>query len=1217
MKNFVLLVIVFIMAISMACCQKVDYTFDPNVSQLPYGVGYWDEDGFGNHRAVLTVDKPADYVVADIEWRRFDPDVNSKGLVVVGPTGSVKWSTFTMENKHGVVAFEAPKEGTYYVYYMPYNSSSAYSIEKTEYFPNNPTLTGVHIDLDKAPKAKVERIECRSETSKTHENYLYYPVDYDRDNFYSMYPMLITITPEELREYKNKHSKDDFTVFCEDRTNPIKMLHQIPYKWFKQGEIPKFKGTAQPNEIYTFQIGVFACYPIVDLKVTPSDFKGNTTIKAEDIHCINTGGIDYKGNPFTKKLKIAENDVQPLWFYVQMPKDAQGTYKGQVTISDGKQEKVCDITINIEGDSLPDGGVSESWRMSRISWLDSTKGIDEKVIPPFTPLKVAKNKVSLLNRSIEFSPYGFPTQVISNGINILQSPIEFTVFVKGKKEVLSLKSQKIIKSTEAQYIAEYISSNDKIELSNQITVDFDGVANFDVKVTALKDIDISDVQLFIPYNNKISKYAMGLGMRGGLAPDSWNYEWDNESAKFLWWVGDYDAGMQVKLEPRDHNYIIGAAFDKELLPKGWCNDFKGNVKVKAMSKSYNFTATGGEKNLKAGNSCQYDFRLLITPCKPFDENRYSYRIGGGAHANTQLIFHSQQGNAFINYPFVEHEYLKSLVEKVKDVDVKDEFVLSYPVNNLTTDRGSITLWVENENDWATQKFSTSLFWLYLYQDGKLQILQTGVPSNEKTLRAECFIGKEDSVIMSAKHHFIQPTSIPSGSWKIGEKHVITYAWDENSYKMYVDGEEVLNKGESVFLLKGAFQNIDILSSGGNYKGIRIDSDINLDTELKGGPNTILFDTFSQPLPNGTFAPEIGSPASIMGSIEIVDNYATSKDLGKKDLFTDVYYTSREVSNHLQEIWALRSLGDEIFSSKGFLYTAEGAKELTVQGGGYQWLYEQLQSGYIPAWHMKLQNGEHCAAISTKYDSRWLNFYVEGVDYLMKNIGIRGIYLDGIGYDRHTMKRVAKVMYNNRPDYSINYHCGNEYDYNERHASPLNTTMEHLPYVTSLWIGEMYDYNLGAPYWFTEITGIPFGLPGEELENAFSNCNPYRGMLYGISSGRNTMTAPGMYDFWDKWNIKDATVIGYWDRKPAVRLNNDMCLATVYKQKGKSLIAVASWGDKDQTVDIKVDYKALGLNPKNVKITTPYIRNYQMFGEYSSLNDITIPAGKGFIFEVKE
>ena len=50
------------------------------------------------------------------------------------------------------------------------------------------------------------------------------------------------------------------------------------------------------------------------------------------------------------------------------------------------------------------------------------------------------------------------------------------------------------------------------------------------------------------------------------------------------------------------------------------------------------------------------------------------------------------------------------------------------------------------------------------------------------------------------------------------------------------------------------------------------------------------------------------------------------------------------------------------------------------------LYEQLQSGYIPAWHMKLSNGEHCAAISTKYDSRWLNFYVEGVDYFMKEKG---------------------------------------------------------------------------------------------------------------------------------------------------------------------------------------------------------------------------------------
>ena len=35
----------------------------------------------------------------------------------------------------------------------------------------------------------------------------------------------------------------------------------------------------------------------------------------------------------------------------------------------------------------------------------------------------------------------------------------------------------------------------------------------------------------------------------------------------------------------------------------------------------------------------------------------------------------------------------------------------------------------------------------------------------------------------------------------------------------------------------------------------------------------------------------------------------------------------------------------------------------------------------------------------KFISRWNNYYVQGMDWLMKNTGIDGLYLDGIGYDR--------------------------------------------------------------------------------------------------------------------------------------------------------------------------------------------------------------------------
>ncbi|MCK7460880.1 MAG: DUF6067 family protein [Sphingobacterium sp.] len=96
----------------------------------------------------------------------------------------------------------------------------------------------------------------------------------------------------------------------------------------------------------------------------------------------------------------------------------------------------------------------------------------------------------------------------------------------------------------------------------------------------------------------------------------------------------------------------------------------------------------------------------------------------------------------------------------------------------------------------------------------------------------------------------------------------------------------------------------------------------------------------------------------------------------------IYYTVRELANRAPEIFALRSLGDEIF--------APGP------GGGYSWLQEHLGADYIAAWFVpELKD----AAIVNSGVSRWHNFYVEGLDWLARNVGIDGLYIDDVAFDR--------------------------------------------------------------------------------------------------------------------------------------------------------------------------------------------------------------------------
>ena len=112
----------------------------------------------------------------------------------------------------------------------------------------------------------------------------------------------------------------------------------------------------------------------------------------------------------------------------------------------------------------------------------------------------------------------------------------------------------------------------------------------------------------------------------------------------------------------------------------------------------------------------------------------------------------------------------------------------------------------------------------------------------------------------------------------------------------------------------------------------------------------------------------------------------------KDMKVKFYYTLRELSNSCPELFALRSLGSEIFS-KG-------------DGGGYSWLQEHLDQTYIAAWFDPTWID---AAIVNSGVSRWHNYYIEGLNWLVNEIGIDGIYIDDLAFDRTTMKRMRKVL----------------------------------------------------------------------------------------------------------------------------------------------------------------------------------------------------------------
>ncbi|NII73803.1 hypothetical protein FHW84_002376 [Dyella sp. SG562] len=315
----------------------------------------------------------------------------------------------------------------------------------------------------------------------------------------------------------------------------------------------------------------------------------------------------------------------------------------------------------------------------------------------------------------------------------------------------------------------------------------------------------------------------------------------------------------------------------------------------------------------------------------------------------------------------------------------------------------------------------------------------------------------------------------------------------------------------------------------------------------------------------------------------------------------IYDTIRELSDRAPELPMLESLGHEVISAG--------------KGGGFSWLQEHLDGDYIPAWHVP-ENRD--AAVINAGQSRWHNYYIEGLDWLARNEGIDGLYLDDVAYDRTTMKRVRKVLQARRQDPLIDLHSANQYNPRDGYINSSLLYMELFPYIDRLWFGEYFDYEKSTPaYWLTEISGIPYGLMGEMLQN---DGNPWRGMVFGMTSrlGWSPKSDPRpLWKLWDGFGIAKAEMIGWWVHDAPVKTGRDDVLATSYVRKGQgTLVALASWAPERTEAKLAIDWKALGLNPAKAKLVAPAIPGFQPAATFKPGDAIPVEPGKGWLLRLE-
>lgn len=1227
------------------------FTSSASVPETLYEVASWQEEGRGNHRAIVEVSQPADAVRVHIPWRRRDPFPQRKAILVFdSATGQQIRNVMpiTVTQEYGEIVFQpATAPGKYEIYYLPYDPPHWVwdmwgESTKGKYFPPQATadvewLRKHHLTSEaiadgawrNLPEAKVLAIQARTE--------------WDRFD-----PMEVIATREEVQALLARHPRRTYLTFPEDRRYPIRMFDHLPYRWMERGASQEFVGEAQPGEFYPFQIGVYAArQPVRGLKVTVSNLRGEggKHIPASAVRVFNLQGTDWLRRRIQRDFSITTGRVRALWIGVQVPKDASGIYTGTIRLKpQGLEETVVSVRLKVSGEVLEDAGDSDDWRLSRLRWLDSTLGLEETVVPPYTPVKMSGNRAEILGRTVRIGRQGFPESITSNGQEILASPLRFVVETTEGEARWSSMRQRRVKHNEALVEWQSTAENDSLSQRVQTRLEFDGCMLFTVTLQAKQEVTLRDVRLEVPFRKEIATYMMGMGKRGGLRPARWEWQWHPRRTNNLVWIGDVDAGMQVKLEANREVWGVpvppipaeGASPQAQeqwlisnYLPASWYNGGKGGCVLTENGDSFLLRAYSGERRMKAGERVQFLFRLLITPFKPLDRNRWDWRIPLHVGGNIAHIHHAHEPyNPFINYPMLRWWELAEGVRALRaDPPLRSRGYLQYPAEgNIDLSRGAVHLVVRVNFDpkagtAGDPRFNQSLFSLLL-------------PNGESI----GFYWNIDDRGMRAYLHqpsrADNPYPVLIGShqpeWQKGEVHTVTLSWGEK-FAIYVDGKlaaQAQHRGTLQAPLSGAAIRLE--GQGFLIQAIHVSR-----REFREGEpvpfvadaDTLLLDTL-RTIRNGQTIPERiaqGTGGLLNGKYELrkagdVTELAFSGE--PMPVGVNIYYTVRELSNHTPELWALRSLGDEVLVSDVDIFNAPDevlrALQENQQPGGHPWLKEHLVSGYSLAWLQYLGSGEIDAAVATQGLSRWHNFYLEGLRFLMERTGLDGLYLDGIGYDREIMKRVRRVMKRANPNSRIDFHSGDNWSppwlSEPPLSSPANEYMEHFPYLDTLWLGELYDYNLPPDYWLVEISGIPFGLMGDMLQDGG---NPYRGMIYGMTGRERHPSTPYIWQLWDDFGIGDAEMIGYWRKDCPVRTDHPDVLVTVYRKRGRSLLALASWAKEDVQVRLRIDWQALGLHPERCRLVAPPVLHLQPPAEFSPDQPIPVSAGKGWLLVLEE
>ena len=302
----------------------------------------------------------------------------------------------------------------------------------------------------------------------------------------------------------------------------------------------------------------------------------NLLVKADALYETSTVVVEVEAGPLRAQTS------GPLTLVVDLRRDGRSCGATRVPLARDHQtveikpaaweagEHTVEVAA-ISGDRSVARNVTELKIAPRPVWWDNRIGMEDVVQPPWTPVRVAGQCVSVWGRDYDLADTGLPSQVTTQGVKMLAAPVELRM---GEERMRTARLRsRLASDTRAVYSVE--GTLGAHEVSGTVEVMYDGVVECDYTLTPpAAATKIAGLRLDIPVHKELSEYLVRRAEAQGLIQQVTLPAHEDLLLPFnhSLWLGDGDHGLNWYADteegwtaPRERAVELNVLDDRVLL----------------------------------------------------------------------------------------------------------------------------------------------------------------------------------------------------------------------------------------------------------------------------------------------------------------------------------------------------------------------------------------------------------------------------------------------------------------------------------------------------------------------------------------------------------------------------------------------------------------------------------------------------------------------------